>query len=382
MWETLLQSHQFMQKIEAQGVKYSKTSDKFYIEHTSKDIFSVVINLNNILICIAFVIGFKWESNTEGATSYQLQILKTVLQSLNLGIFSIGMVATWTFSYHGDVSCSIMNQARKFYLQRNGLGGSPWNTLLFKLIVVNIVSSSLAAMATITFTPFMCKVTPPHLIYSMISPSSSSQPLSLKFTGFCCVYMATVAVFMTVRITKLLFYMCAVLYESQFTLISAYSSTHNVAGYPSHFPNFKSSIKIYQKFFLFMTEFCTFGVAFFPLIMSLGMCINIMTTLVCIKFHGSISPILVLACGGLDFATLVITVGLYGFSVVGFEESEKFKGYWSRCRFLKKIERKQLAACLPITAKVGAFFSMKRTTLPQALHQIVNFTATLLIVDE
>ncbi len=90
--------------------------------------------------------------------------------------------------------------------------------------------------------------------------------------------------------------------------------------------------------------------------MALGMCINIVTTMVCIKFHGTISPFLVLALGGLDFATLVVTVGLYGFSVVGFEESEEFKKYWSRRRFLKKVERKQVAACLPITIKVGAFF--------------------------
>ncbi len=380
MWETLLKTHLVIQKLEVHGVKYSKSSDTFYIEQTSKDRLSTVINRNNILICIAFLIGFKWQGNTGESTSYQLEIVKTVLHSLNLAIFLLGLVATWTFNCHSDVSCSMMNQARKFYQQRNGFGGSSWNTLLFQLIIVNIVSCVFAGLATITFTPFLCQVTPPHLIHSVIYPS---QQFSLEFAGLCCVYIGTVGIFIAIKIAKLLFYICAVLYESQFILIPAYSSTSQVAGYPnSPLPNFQNSIRIYQKSFLFITQFCTFGVAFLPLIMTLGMCINIVTTLVCIKFHGSISYILVFACGGFDFATLVITVGLYGFSVVGFEASEEFKKYWSRCQFLKKIERKQLAACPPITLKVGAFFQMKRTTLPQALQQIVSFTTTLLILDE
>lgn len=380
MWETLLKSHQLVQKIEAHGVKYSKARDLFYLEHTSKNIFSTLINFNNILICIAFLIGFKWESNTgSSSNSYQLQILKTVIQSLNLSMFSIGIVATWTFNNHGDISCSIMNQARKFHRERNGKGGSNWNTLLFKLIIINIVSSCLGAMAAIIFTPFLCKITPPHLIYSMIFQSSS---FSLEFTGFCCIYMATVGVFVCVKTTKLLLYMCAVQYETQFMLKSAYSYSNTVSGHSKNLPNFKSSIKIYQKCFLFICQFCKVGVAFFPFIMALGMCVNIVTSLICIKFHGSIPAILVVAFGGLDLATLVVTVGLYGFSVVGLEESDKFKKYWSRMRFMKKIERKQLAACLPITVNVAAFFTMQRKTLPQALHQIVNFTATLLMLDE
>ncbi len=264
-----------------------------------------------------------------------------------------------------------MNTARQFYRKRNGVGGNRQNDILFELIVINIGSAMFVGLLNIAFSPVLCHVTPPHYLQAILYPN---QRFSYKFTGFCCIYIVTIGTFVVLKIGKLLFYICAALYESQFMLRTAYSP--NSLEPPS---NFQKAMHTLRQSYLFIKEYCTFGVAFFPFIMALGICVNIVTTLVCIKFHSHIPPILTLCFGGFDIATLVITIGLYGFSMAGPEEYDKFLVYWKR-RLIKKLERKQLTGCVPITVHVGIFFEMKRTTLLNALDQIVNFTVSLLIL--
>ncbi len=299
----------------------------------SSSIFSFLINFNVIISCLSFLIGFKVKISNSNKGSIQIEVLKTVLQSLTLALFSIGLVATWTLTYRSTASCWMMNTARQFYRNRNGLGGTRQKSLLFNLIVNNIASAVLVGLLTVAFTPAICHVTPPHFIHAILFPS---EHFSIPFNIFCCIYMVTTGVFIASRIAKLLFYICAILYESQLMLRTAYS------------PNpleprsiFQKAVKTQHQSFLFIKEYCTFGFAFLPFIMALGICINIVATLVCIKFHFNLPPILTFLFGGFDIAALVVEVGLYAFAMAGPEESEKFVSYW-KISLMKKVERKQL----------------------------------------
>ncbi len=370
MWKTLLRLHRIMQKIGPHVIKYSKSKDLFYIHKTKYTIISSIIELNVILVCLSFSLGFKIKtSNTK--SSIQFEILKYVFQSLVLALFSSGLVATWTFNRQSNASCWMMNTAQNFYRKRMGVGGTRQNDILFELIVINIGSAVCVGLLTVVFSPIFCQVTPPHYVHAILFPNEG---FSYKFTGFCCIYLVTVGIFVGMKIGKLLLYICAPIYESQFMLRTAYSLN------PFEPPtNFQKAVHTQRQSYLFIKEFCTFGVAFFPFIMALGLCINIVTTLVCIKFHSTIPPILTLVFGGFDIAVLVITVGLYGFAMAGPEEYDKFLLYWKR-RLMRKVERKQLTSCVPIAVQIGIFFEMQRTTLLNALNQIVNFTVSLLIL--
>lgn len=372
MWKILLRIHLVLQNIGPHTVKYSKLRDIFYLHKYSKDtLYSALITLNIVLICFAFLIEFTAQSEDIEESSIQLEILKWVLRSLNLIFFLLGLVATWTFSYRSNASCWMMNQARNFYHNRITLEikGTRWNSLLFELIIQNISSNIFLALVTIAFSPFICKTTPIHLIHSIIF---SSQPFSLKLTTLSAVYMVTIGTFMCCRIAKLLFYICTVLYESQFMLRYAYGS-HS---------NFQSAIHLYKQGFLFIKEYNSFGILFFPFMMTVGLCVAIVMSFVCIKFHSEFPLILTLSFGGFDVASLVVTVGLYAYTMASSEECDKFNKYWSdRCWKMKKVERKQLFGCPPIRVEIGIFFIMKRTTLLKALDQVVNATVTLLLLE-
>jgi len=153
-------------------------------------------------------------------------------------------------------------------------------------------------------------------------------------------------------------------------------------GYGSH-ANLKLALKIYKQSFLFIKEYNSFGIIFFPFIMTVGMSINIVTTFICIKFHSNLPLLVTFAFGGFDSVCWILTVGLYAYTMASSEECDNFHEYWRRrdCKIqLEKVERKQLTGCPPIRVEIGIFFPMKRTTLINALDQCVNIIVSLLLL--
>ncbi|CAL8090585.1 unnamed protein product [Orchesella dallaii] len=399
MWEALLKIQKVLQSIRPLKVEYEPK--RGYYENTSwsQKITSYLVVSNVSLIWLASGIGLKILSSDSPNDEFisvkdkhnniQKKILNTVLHTLYLGIYSLLLAAVWTNSYRSTNTVWMMTQAKFLYAKRESHPSTKTSNKklpfdLFDMLLYSVVVICIFGIATLTFPPIITDNTPAHLIFKTILPKSIISAHSKWLTGLCCAYLGVVGGFGVVPVLQTFTFMCAVIFESQFVLRPSYQTPkqYYTAIFRMHKRvNFQEGKLLFSQNQLFVRSYNDFGDVYFPLVMTCGFCVNVVTSLVCIKFYEDLSIMLLLIFGGFDLVTVFVTIAIHSFCMAGLEEFGKFEKFW-RLRLFTKLQRRQFRACMPLKIGIGCFFNLKRRTLLNTISEVVKQTTTLLIADE
>lgn len=389
MWEALLKVQKFIQTLRPLRIQYSCNKNGFHENHSqTRKIYSALIDTNQILIWLASWIGLNHalskNNSSENQTSVQQQVLGMVVQVLYVGIFALVLASTWTFQFRGNATVWLMSQVENFNIQRKLENLNPINKTkkpnldLFDIFLYGMVGSCAIGALIIGMMPLLTQNTPAHFILKRILlPENILSELSSKpvvFTLICCAYLLIFGVFGTTSILQVLIFMCGILHE--FTIILKPKNVKLFSG-----RRFFNAKQIYMKSYLFAEQYNMFGCVYFPVIITTGFVINVVTSIICIEFHSELPIMLVTCFAGLDVITWSLCVGLHSFAMVINEDGIKFRKFW-KSRLIKRRDRKELCACMPIICKIGPFFALKRTTLLRTMSEIVNAIVNILIVDQ
>lgn len=391
MWNALLKILKFLQRIRPVKLKYSIESGRFEAINSNRKIFLDAFNLIGIITWIAALVGLRatfeqsveiTENNGgEQNASTGKMVLRSVLQVLHVGIYSLAVISMWTFRYRLEEGVWMMNQAKSFWEMRvrnfEKSGKAHWKeTSLFEFIAYNNLIVVVGAVATLSATPLLSSSTPPHIIFRWIH---ASRYLGSGITTVaCCVYLIVVTTWVAVPILQVLLYICSILYESQFMLRKGYNSKWNLMKELTQ-SNFRRGRMVHSQSYMFIQAYNSFGYCFFPAAMAAGLIINVVSSFVCIRLSHSLSPTVLASFAAFDIGTLIVTVGLHGFTMISSEECERFLKFW-QVRLFGSVNRKWFKACRHIAVKIGPFFFMQRTTLLNTVLEILNLIVSLLMM--
>lgn len=373
MWRHVIFLQSGMQRFRPFKILYSPEIGFHENTNFKEKSFSFVLDLNLILLFVMSLIGFKsFLTDTPDKTNKQSVkrfILKGVLQLMFVGTNCAYIFAGWTIRYRYKETIWMLNQAYSFSRQRKPSIAQDGHSSLFTLVTWSTVIAVAFACLISTLMPFVYNSTPAHILLSIFWKGSGD---NLIKTIACAIYLGTVTSFASILAASCLVYTCAGHFETPFLLT-------NPANYKANEFTFRKERLRYQAAYLFIRSFNTFGFTFWPVLMMAGFCINVASSFVCIKYHASLSAMLVGFFFGFDISVVVVTLGLHTFSVISLEASQKFLNHWKR-RIRRKAEIKQLRACPRIVVKIGAFFDLERKVLLLTLDQIVDQTVALLIL--
>lgn len=391
MWEALLKIQSLLQAIRPVRIQYSPAQDQFYQNHSrARKIYSTIIEPNHILIWITSWIGLKHVLSTDDEQiSVQQQVLAMVCQVLYVGIFLLVLASVWTFQFRGNSVVWIMTQVGIFEAKRNQQKPGAQNKTksftqnlgLFDLLLYGMVGICATGASTVGFMPLLSHNTPAHIILQWILPESLSKELfnqPILLILICCTYLGIFGFFGGAAILQVFIYMCATLYEMSHMMKPTYIRKDFRMARISRFPYMK---QLYMQSYLFTQQYNALGYIFFPVVMTSGFVVNVVTSMICITFYSHLSVLLVVCFAGFDVICAGLTVGIHSFAMISSEEGEKFHKLW-KFRLVTKRLRKDLQACMPITVEVGPFFTLQRTTLLTTTSQIVDAIVNLLIMEK
>lgn len=380
MWVHVILIQNFFQGLRPLKVEYSQ--DRRFHENVSwkQKIISLLLDLNLVLFFFMSLVGlqqFLFESsqiNVEREGVKKL-ILKGVLQLLFVGCSFAILPAAWTLRYRPQETVWMLNQALAFYQKREqaktGHAKEKYAALLFSVVTWSTVVAVSLGCLTLTLTPLIYNATPAHIFLSIFWKTSER---SVAKTVTCLIYLGIVYLYGgTLVCAPGLVYTCSANYETLFLL-------PNHADYYKKPYTFRKEAKRYQNAYLFIRSFNQFGFAFWPVLMTAGFCINVATSFVCIKYHASMSSLLVGMFVVFDLSVIVVTVGLHTFSVICLEDSKKFMKFW-RPKIKRRIELMQMKSFPRILVRIGSFFNMERKVILITFDQVVDQTVNLLIMD-
>lgn len=384
MWQAVIKILTNLQRIRPVTLKYSKQNGVFQSNKSSYKILSGVLNFLAIITWVAAVIGLGtiFEDPTSENADAEKTVLISVVQVLNVGLYSQAMVAIWTFQYQLEEGIWMMNQAKQFSEIREQNSDketkSNWKeSTLFEIIAYNNCVVAAAGVITISATPLLSRSTPPHIILGWIYLEGTFD--AALITVACCTYLLIVSIWVAVSILQVLIYICSILFESQFMLRTGYNSNWSMVKETTVKANFRKARLVYSQSFMFIQAYNSFGYWIFPSTMAAGFIINVISSFVCIRLSHSLSPTVLITFAAFDVATLIVTIGLHSFTMISSEESTRFQKFW-REKMLSKVDRRWFTACKHIAVKIGPFFYMQRTTLLSTILEILNLIVSLLVM--
>lgn len=405
MWNSLIRIQKIIQKLRPLRVIYNDGESGFSANPLAKKQFKMrLIDRNLGLLVIASIIGLKKVYSTTNSSSHtdpskvlspediKLQTQKIVLGSvlfiLYMTLFTVLLVATWSFKARTNSAVFMMNLARGLFVDRlqnpGKIPGAPTKreSALFGFLLYNLLMVCFVGLAAVTVFPITSNNNPANVVLNWILPVNvyENRPNLVKFVS--CVYIGICGYFGVIPVIQAFSYITAVLYEVKYILKRAYNNVNNENSCAQKLPNtFQYQWTIYAQNILFVREINQFGYFLYPGIMLTAFCINVVTTMVCMKFYQELPVLMFLLFLGFDAVVAVATVVIHSFGVVAKEESERFRMYW-KPRLFSKLAQRRLKACIPTAVRIGPFFALQRSTILNTVCEIVNMVVTLLLADE
>ncbi len=402
MWTSLIQIQRILQNLRPLRVVFESKSS-FSGNHLAKKQLKMrVIDRNLFIIVIASIFGLRRVLKTNISsqqidkakavtpedikTQTQKMVLGAVLFILFMTLYSICLATTWTFKYRSKNAIFMMNQARGLYLDRlmnpGKIPGAPTKreSALFGALLYTLMMTCFVPLIMVTVFPATSRDNPSHIICTWLLPANVIEERPILIKIFCCLYMGIFGYFGVIPVVQAFSFITAVLYEAKFLLKRGYKYGENV-GIEKHSNSLHRQWIIYAQNIIFIREINRFGSCLYPMIMLTAFCINVVTTMVCMKFYQQLSTLMLVLFLGFDVVVAVATVIVHSFGVVAKEESERFRKYW-KPRLFSKLARKQLNACIPTPINIGPFFELQRSTLLRTVSEVVNMVVTLLLADE
>ncbi|CAL8090588.1 unnamed protein product [Orchesella dallaii] len=386
MWGALLTIQSIIQPLRPLRVIYSQETGTFYVNPAARKKLKLhLIDLNLLIIYISSGVGLheilSQETDHLDPEAEKLQTQKAVLGAvvyvLFLGLFTCLLGISWTFKNRHNETVWMMSHAHSLHKERDSQPSGESTSqekkegALFSVLLYALLFVCVTGLLTVTTIPFASKNTPAHVIFTQLLPFPKD---SFVFALVCAIYLGISGYFGVILVVQAFCYITAVLYEIKFVLKGGYHTVETRKDF-----TFKREWLAYGQATIFVREVNLFGFVFFPIIMIVGFCINVVTSLVCIKYYHQLPLPMLLVLLGFDGVTIIATLVTHNFAVVAEEESEKFKKYWTP-RLVSRLQRKQGLACMPMAIQIGSFFHLKRSTLLNTINEVVNLVVTLLIV--
>lgn len=378
MWTTLIKIHKTLQKIRPLRIIYNNQSGYFQHEKSHPILKGFIdLNLFCILVFLCFRLALLQSSSPTSSQNKFESIFHLSVLVVSIGLFSGGLATMWTFQNHIYSTIWVVNQSKTFNTQRCGQSyAKRMNiTTVFEFIVENIVVIVTAGAGTIALLPLIESKSPGQVLTELLPDLIPFKvQLELTITVGTVLCMALFGLYTCIDVGQTLLFMCAVLHEAQFAIGKTYRH-----GYILEM--FGDSKHVYQCSQIFMREYNNFGTVVIPLLMSVGMTINVAATFVCIKYHTNISLIMLGFLVGLDVTALILQSGIDTLAMTCPADGSKLKTYWKQQIRLGKLARKELKALAPIKVEIGSFFPLKHSTILSIYEQIVERTTSLLLMD-
>lgn len=144
---------------------------------------------------------------------------------------------------------------------------------------------------------------------------------------------------------------------------------------------FQKAYTVYLETKVIFRVFNQFMYIFFPLAMFVGFSLNLSISYTCIKMFHELPEIIIVALLFINLFVLILTVLIHTAALIITEEYMKFEGYWQRTnKSLSKLNRRQFASCQIIHVKIGSFFKLKKSTLPNTILAILDNLVNLLLM--
>lgn len=405
MWSSLIRIQKLIQQLRPLRVIF--TDDQGFFENpAAKGNLKVrIIDRNLVLIVIASIIGLKrvlGENNPTNQTSPDLtrEQIKIQTQKMVLGgvllilytvIFLVLLVTMFSFKYRSNSGVFMMSQARALHLDRKrnpgktqGAGApTKRESVIFGALIYNLMTVCFVGLAALTVFPLASRNNPGRVILSWLLPENIMQGKPILIKLISCVYIGISTYFGIIPVIQAFSYMTAVLFESKYILKQAFNNLSVSFTFNNRrsAETFCRQWNIYAQNVLYVRAINSFGHYFYPGTMLTGFCVNVVTTMVCMKFYEQLPAVVFLLFFGFDIVTAVATAAVHSFAVVAKEESERFRRYW-KSRLFGKLARKQLRACIPTGINIGPFFPLQRSTLLNTVIEAANMVVTLLLLDE
>ncbi len=373
MWNSLIKIQKIIQKLRPLRVIYTDDASGFSANPLAKKQFKMrLIDRNLGLVVIASIIGLKQvlssepDSNptnqSEKVSSEDLKIqtqqmvLGAVLFILYTALFIFLLVTTWSFKHRTNSAVFMMKLSRGLYLDRvrnpGQIPGAPTKreSALFGALLYNLMVVCFVGLSAVTVFPITSKNNPAQVLLTWILPQHliENRPGLIKILS--CLYVGISGYFGVIPVIQALSYITAVLFETKFILKRANgydtNNTDNKFGIQNQPNLFHRQWSVYAQNILFVKEINQFGHFLYPGIMLTGFCINVVTTMVCMKFYEELPVLMFLLFLGFDAVVAVATFVIHSFGVVAKEESERFRIYW-KPRLFSKFAQRRLKACIP-----------------------------------
>lgn len=403
MWTSLIQIQKIIQKLLPLRIIFVDDKHGFSANFLAEKEFKMRLLDSNLgLIVIASIFGLKrvLSSNKnstqtglvlngtpdEAKLKTQKMVLGSVLFLLFLTLFVYCLVATWTFKHRTKNIIFVMNQARGLYLDRlknpGRILGVPTKkeSALFGFLLYNLMMVCFFGLLAVTLFPLASNSNPAYEVLTWILPQKIFHEIPSVIKIICCVYLFFSGYFGVIPVIQAFSYLAAFLYELKYILKRGYNY-NNTLGCKKSLKSFYREWIIYAENILFVREINQFGIFLYPAVMLTAFCVNVVTTMVCMKFYNELPVPMLLIFLGLDAVSAIATVVVHSFGVVAKEEGERFRMYW-KTRLFSRLAKRQLNACIPIPIYVGPFFQLQRSTLLNTVNQIVNMVVTLLLADQ
>ncbi len=209
-------------------------------------------------------------------------VLGSVLYILYLSIFGIWLVSAWTLKYRTNSALFMMNQMLGLYVDRlrspGKVPGAPSKraSTVFCAVLYNLMMTMFGAYLAVTVIPVISRNNPGEVVLSWILPENYNETYLNKI--FSCLYIGVSGYFGSIPLIQVFCYATAILFEIKYLLKRAYG------GSGTSDSMFHRQWIVYSENILLVREINQFGSHIYPDIMLTAFSINVVMTMVCIKF--------------------------------------------------------------------------------------------------
>lgn len=334
MWNNIKNVQIFLQSIRPTPIQYSSQSQGFHENLTPVGKrWTFVLDCNVGLMWLAAFVQLTSRITEESAEETdQADILNMVLQYLFLAMYTLVLSASWTFRFRGPATIWMIENSYFLSSERKSADNYEekraeeilYGSALYGVVVVCFSGSFIHGAM-----PLITNSTPGHTIFKWIIPGGILKDMGMWYNVVCCSYMGFIGFVGVLPIIQALMFQCGFLYESQFTLKPVYGESCLTKA----FAKYKT---VYHQSFLFIQGYNRYGYVWFSGLMGSAFFLNVISTLICIRFHSVLHPLLLGFFVGFDVICGILTVMIHAISMLSSEEAAKFLGYWAPILFSRQ----------------------------------------------
>lgn len=386
MWETFLKLQLFFQRYWNLPIQFSESEQIFHVNPKRFNLSNRISDLASLAFWLASFLSLKsiLSKHNEDHRNLEEVIRSCSLHLFYISVYAYLLGAIWTLKFKLDATVWMMSLAYRNGMERkrrlNRLGDNRYHRYdsFFEMGLYGVLSCATWTTLATCLVPLISKRNPVNFLLTTLLPPQITvylgrRALALISTMSLLIFGALA----TISMAQFGMYQNAAVYEAVFVFK------------PEELLHRKRSKKLqYFGGFLFFSGMNSFGHLGVLLGLSSLFGMNVVSTLVCIRFFGRLHPIFLIGFGWMDVIVAFLTLYIHRILMMGQEDSYGFLREWERSLYLggsggafgRKMAKREFRACLPIRIECGPFIYLKKRTLLSTFSETVNLTITALMI--